>query len=65
MKTKRRRPWIVYRRSLGVLQVASRFATRENALRAMKASDERQWLCGPVHADEISPDLARALGVRS
>jgi hypothetical protein len=65
MKHKVRRPWIVYRRALGVLRVVARYETRENALRAMKRSDERMWLFGPVHADEISPDLARALGVRT
>lgn len=62
---KRRRPWIVYRRALGVLQPVARYATRESALLGMKRSDCRAWLLGPLHVDEISPDLARALGVRS
>lgn len=57
-----RRPWIVYRRALAVLIPIARCATREGALR--RAAREHGGAF-TAHVDEISPDLARALGVRS
>jgi hypothetical protein len=53
------RPWIVYRRSLGVPSLISRFG---NEVRAREVAREEGATA--VHVDNLGPSMRAALGVR-
>ena len=53
------RPWIVYRRSLGVPWLISRFG---NEVRAREVAGEERATA--VHIDNLGPSMRTALGLR-
>lgn len=60
MKDKRRRPWLVFGRSLGVVYPVARYGREDRAYE--RAHREGLFV---LHVDRISPDLVRALGVKT
>ncbi len=53
------RPWIVYRRTLGVPSLISRYS---NGVRARSAAREESAIA--VHVDDLSASMRAALGLR-